>query len=236
MKGNLLKLLFNSPGNIFLGTFPRYKRAEGAIEQCQDFPRKGKYVDNKIQQTDQMTSHALSMQSMYKKFGLELFESSEDLRKRPATDGQGNKKSEIQGTILENGCSQNSSLAGCGDTTNRLKKINREANYRLTEQGTEHKLQSKYRIPRGIGVGIDFGSVEFIDKEDHKKIGIHGPGAKANVGPLGVGFIVGAGAEVSGDVQKGIGGKVITPSGSFGVKFGCVNEICLFGCFKIKIC
>ena len=345
VKGKLLKLLFSSPGNIF----PGYKRTEGATGQCQDFPRKGKYVRNQVQRTDQMISHVLNMQKRYAKFGLKLFKTSKDVRKQPASYRQGNKKPEIKQANLENGCSQNSSLPGCRASTDRLMKINllkrlsrmfvlkqrRKLKYNtLTANDgplARHALEveHRHRIPRdqrnfklksgqidftgswipkhkkehvggrktsssvdvssghikvlsggyhgkaesgylsakgslqvgselsakdgtlkakihgpsaeasahGIGVSGDLSAaVSGTFKEDYTKIGVHGPGVKVNVGPFGVGFRVGAGVEASTNVEKGVGGKVITPKGSFGAKIGCITEACFFGCITLKFC
>jgi len=70
-------------------------------------------------------------------------------------------------------------------------------------------------------------------------------GAKAEVGVgaesfgVGVGakFAVGLAAEGGYDSEdNNVGGKVTTPAGEFGVKLGCTNEICFFGCVSISIC
>ena len=54
---------------------------------------------------------------------------------------------------------------------------------------------------------------------------------------VGVGIGYGAGVEGGYNArERNIGAKVESPAGSYGFKVGCTTEICVIGCFTVKIC
>jgi len=70
-------------------------------------------------------------------------------------------------------------------------------------------------------------------------------GAKAEVGGGVESFGVGLGAKIAvglaaeggiNTADNNLGAKVTTPVGEFGAKFGCKNEVCIFGCVSLSVC
>ena len=161
--------------------------------------------------------------------------SSREIPSRAKLSSDGVK---VQGKVSSGGYS---GIAVDAATQSRAQgPLHVEAEASVGKDGFEARVRSPSgeasALAGAFGAKADLGSADIINKKDHKKVGIHGPGGSVNIGPFGFGLKVGVGAESSRDIKKGVGSKVITPAGSFGAKLRCINEICFIGCIKIKVC
>ena len=98
-------------------------------------------------------------------------------------------------------------------------------------------------ITTGVNAGASYGisGSEHSDTPTHvvvdASVGISAGSQITDEVAVNVGFGVGAGLDVGYNPNERTGGlKGTTPVGTFGARFGCTNEVCIFACITITVC